>query len=562
MLNQYKPKSKQKTISKLSYKKPSHLITFLLVAAVVAVGVGHILIGSASQFVGDFNNDGTVNIFDLSIFLNHWQQNGTGIAEDLNNDGVVNVFDLSKLLSNYGKYAINAPSINLSANSNNLFSGQSSTLSWSSTNASSCVAISPASWTQLTTTSGSQTVSPTFNTTYTISCSGTGGTTSSSTTIAVNYSWYFSNGNGSCFATQTSTNGPNSQCNPIGAGYLSNAAIICKVVIDNDCSTGNHVISANDYTVAGQQGDNCLYYGYNGVNLTLSPDGLDNLSPYTGFHTDSPLSSYQFAKTTSGTSLALTTGCQAESSGSTEEWGLTINSADFGSCSPRCGFGGLQHAVNLARINDGTPLHPWSSIFGSNAALTISLTDSHPVLSSPQGQWRYECGWLGDTSINQGFEYCTALWRNNIQPCTSNSTTSCYCPQISTHCEIVNASTINQVISFLGPGTSLTSNLGTATNFTEGPNANNTVYKFQITRQNLTNAISHYNTLLQQWQYNTSTCPNQYQSPADATCHKLMTTGTNGQLDNWEIGGWEDGSEGYNLTTGLTSQNLQIYTAY
>jgi len=51
---------------------------------------------------GDLNGDGHVNIFDLSIFLSHWQQTGASLPEDFNNDGTVNIFDLSILLSHYG----------------------------------------------------------------------------------------------------------------------------------------------------------------------------------------------------------------------------------------------------------------------------------------------------------------------------------------------------------------------------------------------------------------------------------------------------------------------------
>ncbi len=53
--------------------------------------------------VGDLNGDGHVTIFDLSTFLTHWGQTGTGITEDFNGDSVVNIFDLSELLANYGK---------------------------------------------------------------------------------------------------------------------------------------------------------------------------------------------------------------------------------------------------------------------------------------------------------------------------------------------------------------------------------------------------------------------------------------------------------------------------
>ncbi|HSX45962.1 MAG TPA: choice-of-anchor Q domain-containing protein [Candidatus Saccharimonadia bacterium] len=57
---------------------------------------------TGSGVIGDLNGDGHVNIFDLSTFLNHWQQSGSGLPEDFNSDGVVNIFDLSRLLSNYG----------------------------------------------------------------------------------------------------------------------------------------------------------------------------------------------------------------------------------------------------------------------------------------------------------------------------------------------------------------------------------------------------------------------------------------------------------------------------
>ena len=46
----------------------------------------------------DINQDGKVNVFDLSVLLSNWNATGTN-ASDLNGDGVVNIFDLSALLS-------------------------------------------------------------------------------------------------------------------------------------------------------------------------------------------------------------------------------------------------------------------------------------------------------------------------------------------------------------------------------------------------------------------------------------------------------------------------------
>ncbi len=55
---------------------------------------------SPSGKIGDLNNDGQVNIFDLSILLSAWGTNNA--TADLNHDGTVNIFDLSMLLSNWG----------------------------------------------------------------------------------------------------------------------------------------------------------------------------------------------------------------------------------------------------------------------------------------------------------------------------------------------------------------------------------------------------------------------------------------------------------------------------
>lgn len=55
---------------------------------------------SVTSIVGDFNLDGNVDVFDLSIFLSNW---GTADEEtDLNNDGTVNIFDFSMFLTNWG----------------------------------------------------------------------------------------------------------------------------------------------------------------------------------------------------------------------------------------------------------------------------------------------------------------------------------------------------------------------------------------------------------------------------------------------------------------------------
>jgi hypothetical protein len=76
---------------------------------VIALYTGAMLLLSArAAVVGDINNDGTVNIFDLSQLLSKW--NTTDDSADLNNDNAVNIFDLSILLSKWGQTSTPPPS--------------------------------------------------------------------------------------------------------------------------------------------------------------------------------------------------------------------------------------------------------------------------------------------------------------------------------------------------------------------------------------------------------------------------------------------------------------------
>jgi outer membrane protein OmpA-like peptidoglycan-associated protein len=74
-----------------------------------------------------------------------------------------------------------AATATLSASPTSIMAGGSSTLTWSSMNATSCTA----PWTTSTATSGTQSVSPTSTTTYTITCTGSGGSGSGSATVSV-----------------------------------------------------------------------------------------------------------------------------------------------------------------------------------------------------------------------------------------------------------------------------------------------------------------------------------------------------------------------------------------
>ena len=77
-----------------------------------------------------------------------------------------------------------APAVNLSVSPSTIDEGQSTRLSWTSSNASSCTA--SGAWRGGRSTSGAITVSPTSTTGYTLTCSGAGGSASDSVTVTVN----------------------------------------------------------------------------------------------------------------------------------------------------------------------------------------------------------------------------------------------------------------------------------------------------------------------------------------------------------------------------------------
>ena len=91
-------------------------------------------------------------------------------------DAAGNVLDNSNTASATTQAGTPVPTATISASPTSIVSGQSSTLTWSSTNATSCTASN--GWSGAKATSGTQSVSPTVTTTYSITCTGAGGTSS------------------------------------------------------------------------------------------------------------------------------------------------------------------------------------------------------------------------------------------------------------------------------------------------------------------------------------------------------------------------------------------------
>jgi hypothetical protein len=76
----------------------------ILIVIVTAIMLGYLfaLLSGAATIKGDINNDGKVDITDLSIVLSNYGKAGTLATGDADGNGIVNVIDLSIVLSNYG----------------------------------------------------------------------------------------------------------------------------------------------------------------------------------------------------------------------------------------------------------------------------------------------------------------------------------------------------------------------------------------------------------------------------------------------------------------------------
>ena len=68
------------------------------------------LFEAPAPITGDANEDGIVNILDLSALSDNWQSTGVGFAGgDFNGDGIVNIVDLSDLSDNWGYGEASSP---------------------------------------------------------------------------------------------------------------------------------------------------------------------------------------------------------------------------------------------------------------------------------------------------------------------------------------------------------------------------------------------------------------------------------------------------------------------
>jgi hypothetical protein len=90
-----------KSIKRASYRPQAVIVA----VAVAAIGYFVVHSGRAATLVGDLNNDGVVNILDLSELLSSWGTTNATIANNLDKSGPIGIVDLSILLSHWGQAA-------------------------------------------------------------------------------------------------------------------------------------------------------------------------------------------------------------------------------------------------------------------------------------------------------------------------------------------------------------------------------------------------------------------------------------------------------------------------
>jgi len=183
-----------------------------------------------------------------------------------------------------------APTVTLSASPTSVEYGGSSTLTWTSTNASSCTATAGPGFSTSGSTSGSDgSSSLTSNSTFTVSCTGTGGTTNKSVTVSVLnrdtlYSGQYLVPGNSTASKLTSPNGSrflvyqgdgNFVAYRVGVGPYwatgTNPSNPYRVVMQGDCNLVVYASGSNPLwsTGTGGSGSGCYTKIYNDGSIKL-----------------------------------------------------------------------------------------------------------------------------------------------------------------------------------------------------------------------------------------------------------------------------------------------------
>jgi parallel beta-helix repeat protein len=238
------------SLKKNTFSKPQLLVFILAFAAIGAFILIKSFAASNPNLPGDLNNDNTVNALDLSLILSNYGT--TNSAGDANSDNIVNALDLSVVLSHYGQNTIGQPTVTLTASPTTVNSGQSVTLTWTSTNSSNCFASGDWSGSK-STAGGNESVGPlATNSTFDLECSGPAGFANAQASVTVS-------GGGTI---------------PACTGVTVNTTDNLQTLINNNANGTNFCIKTGVHrmTSAIQPKDSDIFVGENGAVLSGAKD--------------------------------------------------------------------------------------------------------------------------------------------------------------------------------------------------------------------------------------------------------------------------------------------------
>ena len=158
----------------------------LVFAILMICGLGALAgVADAGKWQADFYHNGRVDAVGLTVIAeaSGESEGGPERPGDLDDDGDVDGADLAQFLASFER--TDYLGVTLSADPSHILFGESTTLAWTSRNAVSC---SLAPGVGAVAASGSLTVTPSVDTTYTLTAVGSGGSAAASVTLRVDTS--------------------------------------------------------------------------------------------------------------------------------------------------------------------------------------------------------------------------------------------------------------------------------------------------------------------------------------------------------------------------------------
>jgi trimeric autotransporter adhesin len=321
-----------------------------------------------------------------------------------------------------------APTVTLSAGPSAVKSGSSATLTWSSTNATSCVA--SGAWSGAKAVTGTQsTGSLTSNSTYTLTCNGAGGTAAQGATVTVSAnpkaSVSFSaspstiSSGGSSTLTWTSNNA--TSCTASGAwsgakaltGSQSTGALTANSTYTLTC-TGTGGSAAQSATVSVSQPAPT-------VSLSASPSTVASGSSST--------LSWSASNATSCTASGGWSGTKAMS-GSQSMGALTSNTTYTLNCTGTGGSAAQSATVSVTQPKPIVTLSASPSTVASGGSSTLSWSTTNATSCTASGAWSGAKGTTGGSqstgalTANQSYTLtCTGAGGSAAQSATVSVTT-------------------------------------------------------------------------------------------------------------------------------------------